>query len=112
MKIGGKTLFENLLKQLFNSPLFNSRYLLVGCFITSYPTRAHGIIVIWSEMEQQTSQAKKVNSSMSILFHFDFLGDYVGTTDYFTTTLLSFLFSTALEAFEKSLCDKRKRKER
>jgi len=50
---------------------------------------------------------------MSILFHFDFLGDYVGTTDYFTTTLLSFLFSTALlEAFEKSLCDKRKRKER
>ena len=26
----------------------NSRYALVGYFITSYPTRAHGIIVIYS----------------------------------------------------------------
>ena len=51
IKISGKTRFENLLKQLFNSPLLdieviitNSRYALVGYFITSYPTRAHGII--------------------------------------------------------------------
>ena len=28
----------------------NSRYTLVGYFITSYPTRAHGIIVIYSTM--------------------------------------------------------------
>ena len=27
----------------------NSRYALVGYFITSYPTRAHGIIVIYSK---------------------------------------------------------------
>ena len=54
IKIGGKTRFENLLKQLFHSPLSgyeviitNSRYALVGYFITSYPTRAHGIIVIY-----------------------------------------------------------------
>ena len=43
IKIGGKTRFENLLKQLFHSPLLdmkciitNSRYALVGYFITSY----------------------------------------------------------------------------
>ena len=54
IKIGGKTRLENLLKQLFHSPLVgyeviitNSRYALVGPFITSYPTRAHGIIVIY-----------------------------------------------------------------
>ena len=57
IKIGGKTRFENLLKQLFHSPIIpftlgyeviitNSRYALVGYFITSYPTWAHGIIVI------------------------------------------------------------------
>ena len=53
-EIGGKTRFENLLKQLFHSPLLdryevikaNLRYALVGCSITSYPTRAHGIIVM------------------------------------------------------------------
>ena len=28
--------------------IINSRYALVGYFITSYPTRAHGIIVIYS----------------------------------------------------------------
>ena len=28
----------------------NSRYALVGYFITSYPTRAHGIIVIWMHL--------------------------------------------------------------
>ena len=27
--------------------IINSRYALVGYFITSYPTRAHGIIVIY-----------------------------------------------------------------
>ena len=27
----------------------NSRYALIGYFITSYPTRAHGIIVIYLE---------------------------------------------------------------
>ena len=27
----------------------NSRYALVGYFITSYPTRAHGIIVIYTK---------------------------------------------------------------
>ena len=50
IKIGGKTRFENLLKQLFHSHLVgyeviitNSRYALVGYFITSYPTRAHGM---------------------------------------------------------------------
>ena len=51
IKIGGKTQFENLLKQLFHSPLLvmitNSRYPLVGYFITSYPTRAHGRIFIY-----------------------------------------------------------------
>jgi len=55
IKIGGKTGFENLLKQ-FSIPfalvgyeviITNSRYALVGYFITSYPTRAHGIIVIY-----------------------------------------------------------------
>ena len=54
IKIGGKTWFQNLLKQ-FSIPfalvgyeviLTNSRYALVGYFIPSYPTRAHGIIVI------------------------------------------------------------------
>ena len=60
IKIGGKTRFENLLKQLFHSPLLdmteviitNSRYALVGYFITSYPTRAHGIIVIYSLIDE------------------------------------------------------------
>ena len=52
IKIGGKTRFENLLKQLFHSPLLgmiitNSRYALIDYFITSYPTPAHGIIVIY-----------------------------------------------------------------
>ena len=46
IKIGGKTRFENLLKQLFHSPLLDMKYALFGYFITSYPTRAHGIIVI------------------------------------------------------------------
>ena len=56
IKIGGKTRFDNLLKQLiipfalvgYEVIITNSRYaLLVGYFITSYPTRARGIIVIY-----------------------------------------------------------------
>ena len=55
IKIGGKTRFENLLKQLlipfafvgYEVIITNSRYALVDYFITSYPTRAHGIIVIY-----------------------------------------------------------------
>ena len=57
IKIGGKTQFENLLiKTIIPFTLVgyevitsNSRYELVGYFITSYPTRAHGIIVIYLE---------------------------------------------------------------
>ena len=54
IKIGGKTRYENLLKK--NIPfalvgyeviITNSRYALFGYFITSYPTWAHGIIVIY-----------------------------------------------------------------
>ena len=50
-KIGGKTRFENLLKTTIPFALVgyeviitNSRYALVAGFVTSYPTRAHGII--------------------------------------------------------------------
>ena len=54
--IGGKPWFENLLKQYiipfalvgYEVIITNSRYALVDYFITSYPTRAHGIIVIYS----------------------------------------------------------------
>ena len=53
IKIGGKTRFENFLKQLFHLPLLDMKcdynklaLALVGYFISSYPTRAHGIIVI------------------------------------------------------------------
>ena len=48
IKIGGKIRFENLLKFVlvgYEVIITNSRYALVGYFITSYPTRAHGIIV-------------------------------------------------------------------
>ena len=54
IKIGGKTRFENLLNNYSIRPvgyegiITNSRYALIGYFITSYPTRAHGIIVIYS----------------------------------------------------------------
>ena len=55
IKIGGKTRFENLLKQSgipfalvgYEVIKTNSRYALVGYFITSYPTRAHGIVAIY-----------------------------------------------------------------
>ena len=40
IKISGKTRFENLLKTIIP-------FALVGYFITSYPTRVHGIIVIY-----------------------------------------------------------------
>ena len=63
IKIGGKTRFENLLKQLFHSPLLdteviitNSRYALVGYFITSYPTQAHGIIVNYHQLSSTIIQ--------------------------------------------------------
>ena len=36
----------------------NSRYALVGYFITSYPTRAHGIIVIRTIMDFKGFEAK------------------------------------------------------
>ena len=67
IKIGGKTRFENLLKQLFHSPLLdmkyeviitNLRYALVGYFITSYPTRAHGIIAMYDENRNHASRIK------------------------------------------------------
>ena len=37
----------------------NLRYALVGYFITSYPTRAHGIIVIYSSIFKTARVAKK-----------------------------------------------------
>ena len=53
IKIGGKTQFENFTKAIIPFALVGyeviittSRYALVGYFITSYPTRAHGIIVV------------------------------------------------------------------
>ena len=52
-KIGGKTRFKNLLTIIpfvlvgYEVIITNSRCALVGYFITSYPTRAHGIIVIY-----------------------------------------------------------------
>ena len=39
------TKVENLLKQLFHSRLLNMSWI----FITSYPKRAHGIIVIYHD---------------------------------------------------------------
>ena len=66
IKIGSKTWFENLLKQLFHSPLLddvvitNSRYALVGYFITSHPTRAHGIIMIYSRKKENMKDKKSL----------------------------------------------------
>ena len=39
----------------------NSRYALVGYFITSYPTRAHGIIVKYSPIFKTARVAKKIS---------------------------------------------------
>ena len=54
IKIGGKTRFEKFTKTIIPFALVgyevittNSHYALVVYFITSYPTRAHGIIVIY-----------------------------------------------------------------
>ena len=55
IKIGGKTRFENYFAKTiipfalvgYDVIINNARYTLVGYFITSYPTRAHGIIVIY-----------------------------------------------------------------
>ena len=61
IKIGGKTRFENFTKTIVPFALVgyeviitnpNSRYALVGYFITSYATRAHGIIVIYFYFEE------------------------------------------------------------
>ena len=38
----------------------NSRYALVGYFITSYPTRAHGIIVIYPPIFKTARVGKKI----------------------------------------------------
>ena len=54
IKIGGKTRLKNsdyitiipFALVGYEVIMTNSRYALVGYFITSYPTRAHGIIVI------------------------------------------------------------------
>ena len=69
IKIGGKTQFENLLKPGapaktiipfalvgYEVIITNSRYALVGYFITSYPTRAHGIIVNYYSTNCNTIQ--------------------------------------------------------
>ena len=55
IKIGGKTRFENLLKTIIPFALvgyevIKLRYALVRYFITSYPTRAYGIIVIYLQI--------------------------------------------------------------
>ena len=42
-----KTIIPFALVGLYEVIITNSRYALVGYFITSYPTRAHGIIVIY-----------------------------------------------------------------
>ena len=39
----------------------NSRYALVGYFITSYPTRAHGIIVIYDSNIEGNTYSKTQN---------------------------------------------------
>ena len=73
LKIGGKTQFENLLKQLFHSPLLDmkwlqpthaTRSLVTFLFITSYPTWAHGIIiiVIYSALNRWKSNTSACNA--------------------------------------------------
>jgi len=61
IKIGGKT--QKFTKTIIPFALVgyeviitNTRYALVGYFITSYPTRAHGIIVIFSNMVLSSEQ--------------------------------------------------------
>ena len=73
IKIGGKTRFENLLKQLFQFALVeyevvisNSRYALVGYFITSYPTRAHGIIVIYSRKMASKTAIRPITFKLKV----------------------------------------------
>ena len=59
IKIGGKIRFENILIKTiipfalvgYEVIITNSRYALVGYSITSYPTRAHGIIVIYPDAQ-------------------------------------------------------------
>ena len=40
----------------------NSRYALVGYFITSYPTQAHGIIVIYYKIDILTCKCKCIRN--------------------------------------------------
>ena len=63
IKIGGKTQFENIFTKTiipfalvgYEVIITNSRYALVGYFITSYPTRAHRIIDIYTNTTNNTN---------------------------------------------------------
>ena len=57
LRIETKTIFPFALVG-YEVIITNSRYALVGYFITSYPTRAHGIIVIYSE-EKMRGQRRR-----------------------------------------------------
>ena len=59
IKIGGKTRFENLLKQLIHSPLLDMN--------TSYPTRAHGKIVIYSVIYQTINMTPRLLAIITFL---------------------------------------------
>ena len=70
IKIGGKTQFYSI-RPCWNYEVIitNSRYALVGYFITSYPTRAHGITVIytyWSDLFNMYYFKKVKNDHRSI----------------------------------------------
>ena len=60
----------------------NSRYALVGYFITSYLTRAHGIIVIYSRFTW-------LNGSMSLIRAETERSDIVGFSKVTTKSLAS-----------------------
>ena len=45
----------------------NSRYALVGYFITSYPTRAHGIIVIYTKTPELAACAVEMNLTWKLI---------------------------------------------
>ena len=50
----------------------NSRYALVGYFITSYPTRAQGIIVIYSPIFKTAHVAENIWRIINTIASFDF----------------------------------------
>ena len=58
--IGGKTRVENFAFVGYEVIITNSRYALVGYFITSYPTRAHRIIVIYLSFLLRIMFVKKI----------------------------------------------------